>query len=648
MLYKGIEIHNAAELDRYADGSVTWCRVPRFVYDTLEMGETARRMAMHSTGVELRFVLQSEEAVLRMNSSDGEGVFHVYRGSIQGGWQDHEVQTIVGSEPQDFVIKRSPNPERLKAIDEKSGHPFSSEVIRVVFERGFFRLFDVQGDVRPPTPEECPKSTLFFYGSSITHGSNSIDMSHSWPAAVGYNLKMDVRNLGMAGSCALEPAFAEYIASEGQRGNWDAAVLEVGIDVLSWDNEKIRQRLSNLLQKVAGRNPGKEVFLISPFYHCGDNSNAEKNAARWRTLAEETAKALNFDNVTYINGMDIIGDASFMSADEVHPNIYGVHQIADRLTKTVGTALKKLPQFSQKKQIVPLRCPKWVAVTALAVVLAILVGCFAFDRMLPNTLYLPETVEYFVNDELYSTYIYSYDARGFLQKIIMRSPSGQETTVNVTCDKNGNVTEVLQQIPTGATASGIDFLALKQVYTYSAQGNMLSYRNYRGEDLLESHTWEYDGKGRPIKHTQNQRSNLAVTNSLLITEYEYDDSGKIITARVFRDDALHRISQYTYDADGKRTMEEISNLKGVILSRAEYSYKDGNTVIAVDQTVDSNMNTVNYTYDHVGNLIQRDWGTDSSYTYRYKYTYKKVNVSKNSPRRSYSITDSLPQTGYFY
>lgn len=30
--------------------------------------------------------------------------------------------------------------------------------------------------------------------------------------------------------------------------------------------------------------------------------------------------------------LDILGDAALLSADEVHPNIYGVQQIAERMT----------------------------------------------------------------------------------------------------------------------------------------------------------------------------------------------------------------------------------------------------------------------------------------------------------------------------
>ncbi len=42
-----------------------------------------------------------------------------------------------------------------------------------------------------------------------------------------------------------------------------------------------------------------------------------------------------------INGLDLLGDMSLISADEVHPNIYGVQQIASRLLEPVSAFLDK-------------------------------------------------------------------------------------------------------------------------------------------------------------------------------------------------------------------------------------------------------------------------------------------------------------------
>jgi lysophospholipase L1-like esterase len=139
----------------------------------------------------------------------------------------------------------------------------------------------------------------------------------------------------MAGSCALEPSMAEYIASQGEAGLWDLATLELGINVLFWEEEKIRTRVENMIRQVAGRNGDKPVFVISPFYHCGDDFEEDNKAALWRSIIKEIVEKLHYENVTLINGLDILDSAADMSADEVHPNIYGVQRIADVLTSKI-------------------------------------------------------------------------------------------------------------------------------------------------------------------------------------------------------------------------------------------------------------------------------------------------------------------------
>ena len=341
MICKNFEIHNVAELIYNDDGSVSWKRVPSEVATTME--ESVADKAIHnSTGVELRFVMKGDFATIRMSSYSNDPKsfcsFHVYRGGIQGGWSDHAGHCHVTGEIQDFVIEKSKNISALKTMSDKSGYDWDPEVVRIIFDRGRYKIYDVIGDVTPPLKTQCPRKTLLAYGSSITHGSNAIDQSHAWVSVVAHNLGMDARNLGMAGSCALEPAMAEYIASEGEKGNWDIATLELGINVLKWEDEKIRKRTENIIRQVAGRNSEKPIFVISPFYHCGDDSDNDR-AKIWRKIIEETVFRLDYKNVTYINGLDVLGDASFMSADEVHPNIYGVQRIADVLTSKIRKVL---------------------------------------------------------------------------------------------------------------------------------------------------------------------------------------------------------------------------------------------------------------------------------------------------------------------
>lgn len=346
MIYKNFEIHNAAELIHHDDGSISWKRVPSEVHSELE-GKLSDTVVFGATGVELRFVIKGESATVRMstlvNNPQSFNTFHVYRGGIQGGWDDHEVHRHVSGEVEDFVIKRSSNMERLREMSARMGYEWDPEVVRIVFDRGRYKIYDVVGDVAPPEPEQCPRRTLLAYGSSITHGSNSIDASHAWVSVLAHNLKVDTRNLGMAGSCLLEPAVAEYIAAEGEKGKWDIATLELGVNALSWDEERIVSRTENMLRQVAGRNQNKSVFVISPIYNCYDDFNPQKHEGgeRWRRLVGEIAEKLNYPNVTYINGLDVVGDMSYMSADEVHPNIYGVQRIADVLTEKIREVIEK-------------------------------------------------------------------------------------------------------------------------------------------------------------------------------------------------------------------------------------------------------------------------------------------------------------------
>ncbi|MBO5953117.1 MAG: hypothetical protein J6Q53_03215 [Oscillospiraceae bacterium] len=342
MLYKNVEIFNAAELIHNDDGSVTWLRVPETVFQTME-SKSANEVAHNVTGVELRFVIKGESVKLLMNASKDDDTgfctFHVYYGGVQGGWEDHEVHKHITAEVQEFEIKRPKNMKNLEKMTAMSGWDWDPQVVRVIFDRGRVNLHGVIGDVELPKPSQCPRKTLLCYGSSITHGSNSIDMSHAWASVLGYNLNMDVRNLGMAGSCCMEPAMADYLAAEGERGKWDVAVLELGINVLGWEEEKICDRVDNILQQVAGRNPEKPIFVVSPFYYGGEDLRDSVTGQKWRRLIAQIIARRADPNVTYINGLEVLDHIRYMSADEIHPNIYGQQRIAEVLTQKLMQAL---------------------------------------------------------------------------------------------------------------------------------------------------------------------------------------------------------------------------------------------------------------------------------------------------------------------
>ena len=78
----------------------------------------------------------------------------------------------------------------------------------------------------------------------------------------------------------------------------------------------------------------------SPFY-CDNDFIGEHKAEEWREILEKIVKDENLANVKYINGLSLLDSVKYLSADKVHPNIYGVQKIADGLTAFIRGELKK-------------------------------------------------------------------------------------------------------------------------------------------------------------------------------------------------------------------------------------------------------------------------------------------------------------------
>lgn len=335
MIYKNIEIHNIGHIEEHEQG-ITWLRVPQSVYHTIE-SDMGRAMARNAIGVELRFVVNNGPVKITMRSlSDARFMtsLHTFYGGLQGGWDGHEMNAHIPTVPTEFVFHRPSNLATLQAMTKHAQLDWDPEVVRIILERGDIQIVNIEGDVMPPSKEQIPSRILLTYGSSITHGSNSLSISNAWTSLVAHHLGMDLRNLGMAGSCRMEPEMVDYIASMGEQNEWHMAILELGINVLEWKEDLIRERVSNTLQQIAGRNPTKPIVVISPFYSNNDFQGLH-DAEKWRRLLPEIIAQHHYPNVHYINGLELLGDMSLISADEIHPSLYGMQQIADQLYEKI-------------------------------------------------------------------------------------------------------------------------------------------------------------------------------------------------------------------------------------------------------------------------------------------------------------------------
>lgn len=339
MILKNIEVHNIVEFRALKNREgLEMLRVPQIVREKLYFGEQAERMSAGYTGVEFRFVMKSDVVKLRLQKKYLEDNrcnhvlhnMHIYYGGIQGAWSDHS--RFLEKDTFEIVIEKPKNMDTLKEMAKLANDVWDPEVVRVILDGGYYMLLDVIGEVEPPKKEQMPQKTLLTYGSSITHGSNALDQSHTWAALLARDLQMDLRNLGMAGACAMEPEMIDFLARMGENDEWHTAILELGVNVANFDNDFIIERVTNTLKQIAGRNLDKKVYIISPFYFYDDFYEGG-NGKRWRTLISEIVQKLAYPNVEYINGLDCLGNITYLCADEVHPNIYGVQKIYEQLKR---------------------------------------------------------------------------------------------------------------------------------------------------------------------------------------------------------------------------------------------------------------------------------------------------------------------------
>lgn len=328
MIAWNIDFHNVAELVPYQDGHIMH-RVPADVRAHLNEG-LRERSSWYATGVELRFRLRSDQAVIRLRTlpmAEAQ-VAHVYYGSMQGGWQNSS--RLITTQATDLIIPRPGNPDQLTEIHRSCALPFSPEVVRVVLPYGSLVFLGIEGDVEPPRPEDLPERTYLAYGSSITHGSLALDMPHTYAFRIAQMLGCDYRNLGFAGTAHLEKEMAEYIVS---RQDWDFASVEMGINMLLCFSLADFERRVDDFTAILAADP-RPVFATSLFGFWGEH---QQKAAQMRQIVGKYAQ----ERLHYIDGLELLDHPAYLSQDMVHPSLEGQDQIARRWQALMAPVLRE-------------------------------------------------------------------------------------------------------------------------------------------------------------------------------------------------------------------------------------------------------------------------------------------------------------------
>jgi len=217
---------------------------------------------------------------------------------------------------------------------QEHGLPYDPKLVRVLLPwRPPVKLHNIQGEISPPAEHQTPSLTYLAYGSSITHGNNSMSANGMFARRTAERLGVDLINLGFGGGAHCEASLAHYIA---ERDDWDFATLEMGINMVGWlDVSDFAERVMEFIKPIVHAHTDKWIFCIDmfPFYMDFD-LNSEKNHA-YRAVVRETVAELASPKLVHIDGRDMLRDTRGLCADLVHPSPAGMEEISQNLTARI-------------------------------------------------------------------------------------------------------------------------------------------------------------------------------------------------------------------------------------------------------------------------------------------------------------------------
>ena len=160
-------------------------------------------------------------------------------------------------------------------------------------------------------------------------------------------------------------------------------------------------------------------------------------------------------------------------------------------------------------------------------------------------------------------------------------------------------------------------------FTYDDKGNEISKLTYTSGVLMQRNDQLYDGQNRCIRSVITDL--YKETPESYIYEYEYDESGNLITERMTATNGYLTMHRHEYDSVGRKTKTPSSGNN----TTTEYSYPDEKSCIIISQSEISGtpyFQQAKESYDDQGKLIQRIEYKQNSYDeieYEHKYHYNE-------------------------
>ena len=313
MIYDNIDFFNCSEIK--SDGTLL-----RFTEELiLGLGykehQRGRFYGYRSIGVELRFKTKSKFFDLSLEAYKENCKVYVFYGDYmdKAYTLEHGKVTTLHIEVPEKIVS---NKDRLP----RGG--FSNELIRIVIGYpGYVKYKGINffnNDVFLPEKSDIPSKSLVIYGSSISHGSESLEYINSYPFILSRLLNINVYNKAIPGSCLAEKQMIDYVRDIKA----DIYFVEFGINALRlYSKEEYISYLNYIVENINN-------LKFTSVFMCG--AMLEEDIAKTR-FNEFREYAKNIDG--FIDPDILLNRFEALTTDLLHPSDFGQMLIALNLSR---------------------------------------------------------------------------------------------------------------------------------------------------------------------------------------------------------------------------------------------------------------------------------------------------------------------------
>lgn len=222
---------------------------------------------------------------------------------------------------------------------------------------------------QPVEPSPTGRPVWLHHGSSISHGSNALHPTGTWPVVAAAGADVDLINLGMGGSAMLDPFTARTMRDIPA----DLISVKIGINIVNADLMRRRAfgpAVHGFLDTIRDGHPATPLIVVSAVYcpihehtpgplapdfsagalafaATGDPTEVSAGKLTLTVIRDELARivserATTDPNLRYVDGQELYGSADFADfplPDRLHPGPEAHERMGQRFAAVIRATI---------------------------------------------------------------------------------------------------------------------------------------------------------------------------------------------------------------------------------------------------------------------------------------------------------------------